>query len=94
MTAERKSLERAWGFDDVAIVPGAVTTNPDLVEPAFTLGEHTFDVPILASAMDAVVDPSFAATLTQAGGRAVVNLAGLQTRYEAPAAVLALYSRR
>lgn len=88
MTVERKSLERAWGFDDVAIVPGAVTTNPDLVEPALALGEHSFRVPILASAMDAVVDPSFAATLTKAGGLAVLNLEGLQTRYEDPAELL------
>ena len=85
--AQRKSLERAWGFDDVAIVPGAVTTNPDLVEAALTLGEHTFPVPILASAMDAVVDPSFAAALTQAGGLAVLNLEGVQTRYEDPAGI-------
>ena len=87
MTAERKTLERAWGFDDVAIVPGAVTTNPDLVEPAFTLGDHTFPVPIIASAMDAVVDPAFAAAHTQAGGLAVLNLEGLQTRYDDPASV-------
>ena len=85
--AQRKSLERAWGFDDVAIVPGAVTTNPDLVEAALTLGEHTFPVPILASAMDAVVDPSFAAALTKAGGLAVLNLEGVQTRYEDPAGI-------
>ena len=87
MTARRKTLERAWGFDDVAIVPGAVTTNPDLVEPALTIGGHTFAAPILASAMDAVVDPAFAAALTRAGGLAVLNLEGLQTRYEDAAAV-------
>ena len=88
MTAERKTLEHAWGFDDVAIVPGAVTTNPDLVEPALALGEHSFSVPILASAMDAVVDPAFAANLSQAGGLAVLNLEGLQTRYEDTEAIL------
>ena len=89
MTARRKTLERAWGFDDVAIVPGAVTTNPDLVEPALTIGGRTFPVPILASAMDAVVDPAFAAALTRAGGLAVLNLEGLQTRYEDTAALYA-----
>jgi IMP dehydrogenase len=82
MTAERKKLERAWGFDDVAIVPGAVTTNPEMAVPLFTLGDHSFNVPILASAMDAVVDPAFAGALSQAGGLAVLNLDGLQTRYE------------
>ena len=89
MTAQRKTLERAWGFDDVAIVPGAVTTNPDLVEPQLTIGERVFDLPILASAMDAVVDPAFAAALSRRGGLAVLNLEGVQTRYEDPDAVLA-----
>ena len=88
MTAQRKTLERAWGFDDVAIVPGAVTTNPDMVEPRLTLGERSFELPILASAMDAVVDPGFAATLSRLGGLAVLNLEGVQTRYEDPAEVL------
>lgn len=85
---ERKSLEQAWGFDDVAIVPGALTTNPEMVEPAFTLGEQTFALPIMASAMDAVVDPAFAIEFSQRGGLAVLNLDGVQTRYEDPAAVL------
>lgn len=86
--AERKTLERAWGFDDVAIVPGTITTNPDMVEPSFTLGERTFSVPILASAMDAVVDPRFAIAYSKLGGLAVLNLDGVQTRYEDPDAVL------
>ena len=47
----RKTLEHAYGFDDVAIVPGAVTTNPEMVSTEFHLGEHTFPVPILASSM-------------------------------------------
>lgn len=88
MTAVKKTLERAWGFDDVAIVPGAVTTNPELVEPTFTLGEHTYDLPIFASAMDAVVDPAFAIALSRVGGLAVLNLDGVQCRYDDPAAVL------
>ena len=86
--APRKQLEQAWGFDDVAIVPGAVTTNPDLVSTAFTLGGRSFELPILASAMDAVVDPAFAAELSGAGGLAVLNLEGVQTRYDDPSAVL------
>ena len=87
--APRKQLEQAWGFDDVAIVPGAVTTNPDLVGTGMALGERSFALPILASAMDAVVDPSFAAALSRAGGLAVLNLEGVQTRYDDPSAVLA-----
>ena len=72
----------------MAIVPGALTTNPELVEPTFTLGERSFSLPIIASAMDAVVDPRFAATFSNLGGLAVLNLEGLQTRYDDPAAAL------
>lgn len=84
----KKTLEHAWGFDDVAIVPGTLTTNPDLVEPALTLGERSFPVPILASAMDAVVDPQFAVAYSKVGGLAVLNLEGVQCRYDDPRAVL------
>ena len=88
MAAVRKTLEQAWGFDDVAIVPGAVTTNPDLVNPLFRLGERDFPIPIIASAMDAVVDTRFAVTFSKLGGLAVLNLEGVQTRYDDPDAVL------
>ena len=88
MAARPKSLEHSYGFDDVAIVPGTVTTNPDLVEPSFTLGEHTFRTPIIASSMDGVVDPKFAIKMTQLGGLAVLNLDGVWTRYEDADAVL------
>ena len=88
MTAARKTLERAWGFDDVAIVPGSVTTNPDLVDTRFTLGDRMFELPIMASAMDAVVDPAFAVQFSQLGGLAVLNLEGVQSRYDDPASVL------
>ena len=84
----RKTLEHAYGFDDVAIVPGAVTTNPELVSTEFTLGEHTFPVPIIASSMDGVVDPQFAAKISRLGGMAVLNLDGVWTRYEDADAVL------
>lgn len=88
MAARPKSLDHSYGFDDVAIVPGAVTTNPDLVEPSFTLGEHTFRTPIIASSMDGVVDPKFAIKMSQLGGLAVLNLDGVWTRYEDADAVL------
>ncbi|MSQ29326.1 MAG: GuaB3 family IMP dehydrogenase-related protein [Dehalococcoidia bacterium] len=86
--AARKNLEHAYGFDDVAIVPGAVTTNPELVGTDFTLGERTYSIPIFASAMDAVVDSKFAIAYSQMGGIAVLNLDGLQTRYENPEEIL------
>lgn len=87
-TVRPKSLDHAYGFDDVAIVPGAVTTNPEMVETAFTLGEHTFSVPIIASAMDGVVDPQFAVRISKAGGLAVLNLDGLWAKYDDADAIL------
>ncbi|MDA0364861.1 MAG: GuaB3 family IMP dehydrogenase-related protein [Chloroflexi bacterium] len=84
----RKTLEHAYGFDDVAIVPGAITTNPEMVSTEFTLGEHTFPVPIIASSMDGVVDPAFAIKMSKLGGLAVLNLDGVWTRYEDADAVL------
>ncbi len=83
-----KTLEHAYGFDDVAIVPGAVTTNPDLVNPEFRIGQHTFSIPVVASAMDGVVDPNFAVKMTQLGGFAVLNLDGIWTRYQDADAIL------
>lgn len=88
MTAVKKTLEHAYGFDDVAIVPGAVTTNPELVTPAFELGGRTFPLPIFASAMDAVVDTRFAIAYSKLGGIAVLNLDGVQTRYDNPDEVI------
>ena len=81
MSINRKELERAWSFDDVAIVPGAVTTNPQLVETKLKIGNHDFDVPIIASGMDAVVDIKMAVSLSSLGSCGVLNLEGIQTRY-------------
>lgn len=83
-----KELQRAYGFDEVALVPGDVTINPDQTDVSFTLGKYVFAIPILASAMDAVVDPQFAIKFSQLGGLAVLNLEGVQTRYENPEEVL------
>lgn len=80
---ERK-LRAAYGFDDVAIVPGVETLHPDDVDLSWELGGHTFGIPFIASAMDGVVDVPFAIALGRLGGLAVVNLEGLQTRYERP----------
>lgn len=83
-----KELQRAYGFDEVALVPGDVTINPEQTDISFVLGKYTFAIPILASAMDAVVDPPFAIKFSQLGGLAVLNLEGVQTRYENPEEVL------
>ena len=88
-----KDMERAYGFDEVALVPGDTTINPDQTNIDFTLGKFTFSTPILASAMDAIVDPNFAILSSKLGGLAVLNLDGIQTRYEKPGEVLAQISR-
>src|SRR5262252_3270629 len=77
-----------YGFDDIALVPGDVTVNPNEVDTSFQLGKHNIRVPILASAMDGVVDVDFAIEMGKLGGVAVLNLEGVQTRYKNPAEVL------
>jgi IMP dehydrogenase len=83
-----KELERAYGFDEVALVPGDVTINPDQVNIDFTVKNYILSIPILASAMDAIVDPTFAIKFNKLGGLAVLNLEGIQTRYKNPDEVL------
>ena len=83
-----KELERAYGFDEVAIVPGQVTVNPELTNTKMTIGEHAFDIPVMASAMDGAVSPRFATLMHQMGGLGVLNAEGLYTRYEDPYSVL------
>jgi IMP dehydrogenase len=73
----------------VAIVPGVETLHPDDVDLSWSLGRHRFRIPFIASAMDGVVDVAFAIALGRLGGLAVLNLEGLQTRYEQPAEQLA-----
>ena len=83
-----KELERAYGFDDVAIVPGQVTINPYLTSTKLTIGDRPFDIPFLASAMDGAVSPHFATLMHQMGGLGVLNAEGLYTRYEDPHSIL------
>ena len=83
-----KELERAYGFDEVAIVPGQVTINPDLTSTKMTIGDLAFEIPVLASAMDGAVSPRFATLMHQMGGLGVLNAEGLYTRYEDPYSVL------
>jgi IMP dehydrogenase len=83
-----KELQRSYGFDEVAIVPGEVTINPDMTSTKMTLGGITFDAPVLASAMDGTVSPGFAALMHEMGGLGVLNAEGLYSRYDDPYAVL------
>src|SRR3954469_20443127 len=77
-----KKARRAYGFDDVAIVPSRRTRDPNDVDISWTLGPYRFDLPLLASAMDGVVSPDTAGIIGKLGGLAVLNLEGIWTRYE------------
>ena len=83
-----KAMRYAYGFDEVAIVPGAFTVNPELADTSFTVGDFVFPIPIMAAALDAVVDPGFAGQFGRLGGLAVLNLEGIHTRYADPAPLL------
>ncbi len=89
---ERKA-RRCYGFDEIALVPGRVTINPEEVDTTWKLGNKAYNVPILAAAMDGVVDVKFAIAMGKMGGIAVLNLEGVQTRYENPEEVLDRISR-
>ena len=83
-----KELRRAYGFEEVAIVPGEVTINPELANTTFSLGPHSFSVPLIASAMDGVVNPDMAIMMHEFGGLGVLNLEGIHGRYEDPGDIL------
>ena len=83
-----KELQHSYGFDDVAIVPGEVTINPDMTSTKMTIGNQAFDTPVLASAMDGAVSPRFATLMHEMGGLGVLNAEGLYTRYDDPYSVL------
>jgi IMP dehydrogenase len=78
----------AYGFDDIALVPGTLTVNPNEVDVAWQLCGRRVELPILAAAMDGVSDPRFAIEMGRLGGIAVLNLEGIQTRYEHPDEVI------
>jgi IMP dehydrogenase len=79
-----KSGRRAYGFDDVAIVPSRRTRDPQDVDISWEIDAFTFDLPLMASAMDGVVSPATAIEVGRLGGVGVLNLEGLWTRYEDP----------
>ena len=87
--AKFKQLRRSYGFDEVAIVPGDVTINPEQTNIDLKIRDLTFTIPILSSAMDAVADVNFAINMNRLGGLAVLHLEGVQTRYDNPEEVLA-----
>jgi IMP dehydrogenase len=88
-----RRARRCYGFDEVALVPGSQTVNPNEVDASFKFNGKNFKIPILAAAMDGVVDVKFAIEMSRLGGIAVLNLDGIQTRYENADEVLEEISR-
>ncbi len=84
-----KQMRYTYGFEEIALVPSDITINPDQTDISLAIDRLTFSIPILASAMDGVVDVKFAIAMSNLGGLAVLNLEGLQTRYANPDEVLA-----
>lgn len=84
----RKKARRSYGFDEVALVPGPLVVDARDVDVSWTLGSHTFPIPIIASALDGAVNPRLAIEMSRLGGIAVLNLDGIQSRYEDAEAVL------
>jgi len=80
-----RRARRCYGFDEIALVPGTTTINPAEVDTGWEINGVKFRIPIIASAMDGVVDVTFAIAMGRLGGLAVLNLDGVQTRYEDPA---------
>jgi IMP dehydrogenase len=77
-----REARRAYGFDEIALVPGALTVNPEEVDISIQLGSVKLEIPFLASAMDGVVDSKFAVAMGKQGGLAVLNLDGIHSRYD------------
>ncbi len=84
MAYQSRVLQRAYGFEEVAIVPGEITVNPEQTDISWKIADIEFTLPVAASAMDAVVDPIFAGRLTKLGGLPVLNLEGLHSRCDDP----------
>ncbi|HWG73070.1 MAG TPA: GuaB3 family IMP dehydrogenase-related protein [Acidimicrobiales bacterium] len=79
-----KSGRRAYGFDDIAIVPSRRTRDPEDVDISWEIDAYRFELPLMAAAMDGVTSPALAVQVGQLGGTGVLNLEGLWTRYEDP----------
>ncbi|MDF5739787.1 MULTISPECIES: GuaB3 family IMP dehydrogenase-related protein [unclassified Nostoc] len=83
-----KTARRAYGIDEIALVPGNRTLDPSLAETKWRIGNIEREIPIIASAMDSVVDVRLAVRLSQLGALGVLNLEGIQTRYADPEPIL------
>ncbi len=83
-----KQFTRSYGLNEIALVPSSITIDPELVDISTTIAGVTLELPIFASAMDSVVSPKTAGIIGQHGGVGVLNLEGVQTRYENPEEIL------
>ena len=83
-----KKVRRAYGIDEIALVPGVKTLDYDLTDASWLIGNLKREVPIIASAMDSVVDVSTAVELSKLGALGVINMEGIQTRYKNPDEIL------
>jgi IMP dehydrogenase len=77
-----KKTRRVYGFDEIALVPSIITIDPDDADTSVEMCGRKFSLPIIASAMDSVVDPNIAVMMSEFGGLGVINIQGIQTRYE------------
>ena len=84
-----RRARRCYGFDEIALVPGTTTMNPAEVDTGWEIDGVKFRVPFIASAMDGVVDVTFAIAMGKLGGLAVLNLDGVQARYDDPSEAIA-----
>jgi IMP dehydrogenase len=83
-----KKARRVYGFDEVALTPAGLQIDPRDVDTSWCVGKHRFKIPVIAAALDAAVNPRVAAEMTKLGGLAVLNLDGIQTRYDDAEAAL------
>ncbi|GGA19182.1 GuaB3 family IMP dehydrogenase-related protein [Okeania sp. KiyG1] len=83
-----KTARRAYGIDEIALVPGGRTLDPSLADTRWNIGGIEREIPIIASAMDGVIDVKMAVLLSELGAMGVLNLEGIQTRYADPAPIL------
>jgi IMP dehydrogenase len=83
-----RTVRRAYGIDEIALVPGGRTVDPEVTDSSWSLGGIQRDIPIIASAMDGVVDVRMCIELTRLGALGVLNLEGVQCRYDDPEPIL------
>ena len=79
-----RTVRRAYGIDEIALVPGGRTVDPAVTDSSWSIGGISREIPIIASAMDGVVDVGMCIELAKQGAIGVLNLEGVQCRYEDP----------